>query len=583
MKRSLRIKKLQLQTWLDLLCTMLPGVRQAALITDRSPIKAQPVLWPNADSDYSVLITVASLAIRQDKPVTTLAVNDDINKPASETLIAYPLHIKEKLFGAIAILIDINNEHHSTIMQLLKWGERWLELLLQQQINKPPFSLIINAFNAGFTHNSLTETATAVASSLAQELNCKRVTIGLTSGDSIEIVAMSFNANFDVRTSLFRNLKELMEKTISQRKTLLIPVSNDSAPDETLPLSPITNCSVLLINIDNPVGVLLFERAPEQFFEQETITLCEQLGHLLGPLLVSKQHSSRSLQDRVSGFFSRPKLKVLDHIFSGYKLAVLIIIAITIILSFGTGPYRVTAPATIEGHIMRVVTVPFDGYVSQALARAGQLVKVGDIIAELDTKDIFLEQRRLRGKRDEFVKQYRRALSSLNQAEIHIFKSQIEQVNAQLRLMEKNIQRAKLTSPLDGVIITGDLNRSLGAPVEKGQVLFEVAPLDKYRLILQVSEREIADIEKGQRGTLTLRALPANEIPFQIQQISPIFTEIEGRISYRVEAIFESKPAALRPGMQGIGKILIGQRSYSWLYFHKVLDATRLWIWSWLP
>jgi hypothetical protein len=55
----------------------------------------------------------------------------------------------------------------------------------------------------------------------------------------------------------------------------------------------------------------------------------------------------------------------------------------------------------------------------------------------------------------------------------------------------------------DGVVVLGDLSQSLGSPVEKGQVLFEVAPLNSYRE-LRVDERDIAEVAVGQRGPLLL-------------------------------------------------------------------------------
>ena len=43
---------------------------------------------------------------------------------------------------------------------------------------------------------------------------------------------------------------------------------------------------------------------------------------------------------------------------------------------------------------------------------------------------------------------------------------------------------------------------------ERGQVLFEIAPLDSYRLVVQVDERDIAGVAVGQHGRLTLSGLP---------------------------------------------------------------------------
>jgi multidrug efflux pump subunit AcrA (membrane-fusion protein) len=149
--------------------------------------------------------------------------------------------------------------------------------------------------------------------------------------------------------------------------------------------------------------------------------------------------------------------------------------------------------------------------------------------------------------------------------------------------VEQKFQRTRLVSPLDGIILSGDLSRSLGAPVERGQILFEVAPLDQYRLVLNIDAREIVDVRTGQRGKLVLSSLPGEEIPFVIDQVSPVFQEEEGKISYRTEARIQGSSAVLRPGMDGVGKISVGRRSYGWIFFHSMIDWLRMKMWSWQP
>ncbi len=218
-----------------------------------------------------------------------------------------------------------------------------------------------------------------------------------------------------------------------------------------------------------------------------------------------------------------------------------------------------------------------------AFARAGENVAEGEVIAELDSRELLLEQQRYSAEKDEYNRQYRQALSDRDMAQAHIFKSQTRQAEAQLRLLEKKIQRSSLLAPLEGVIIKGDLSRSLGATVNKGEVLFEVAPLDEYRLVVLVDEKQVIDVQPGMQGELTLKALPETSLTFTVQQVSPVFEENASGIAYRVEAGFNEEHPALRPGMQGIAKISIDQRSYLWIFLHELIDAIRLWAWSWLP
>jgi len=168
------------------------------------------------------------------------------------------------------------------------------------------------------------------------------------------------------------------------------------------------------------------------------------------------------------------------------------------VLVFGQGTYRVSAAASIEGLVQRAVVAPFDGYIAEANVRAGDTVSAGDVIARMDDRELLLELRRSTSEEEKLNNEYRKALASLDRSEARIVQTRLAQVQAKSTLLQQKLERTQLRAPLGGIVITGDLSRSLGAPVERGQVLFEVAPLHEYRLVLKVDEQEIANIEEGQ-------------------------------------------------------------------------------------
>ncbi len=114
-------------------------------------------------------------------------------------------------------------------------------------------------------------------------------------------------------------------------------------------------------------------------------------------------------------------------------------------------------------------------------------------------------------------------------------------------------------------------------------MLFEVAPLDSYRIILEVDEREISHVAAGQPGALTLSALPDRTFPLVVERVTPVSTSAEGRNFFRVEARLESPTELLRPGMEGLAKIEVGRRSLMWIWTHNLIDWLRLLHWSWVP
>lgn len=258
-------------------------------------------------------------------------------------------------------------------------------------------------------------------------------------------------------------------------------------------------------------------------------------------------------------------------------------ICLLFIMAFIPGDYRVAAPVSLEGKIQRVIVAPFDGYIANAFARAGETVKKGDVLAELDNRKLILKRHQYEAEKNEYTRQYRQALGARDQAQAHIFKSQVNQSEAQIQLLQKQIKSSTLLAPLDGMIIEGDLSRSLGSTVETGDILFEISPLNEFRLVILVDEKQVVDVVAGMTGVLSLKALQSQPLSFTIVKVSPVFEEHADKVVYRVEARLDSHHLGLKPGMQGIAKIEVGKRSFGWIYLHELYDAIRLFLWSWLP
>jgi len=153
-------------------------------------------------------------------------------------------------------------------------------------------------------------------------------------------------------------------------------------------------------------------------------------------------------------------------------------------------------------------------------------------------------------------------------------------VDAQRDLVEEKIARTRMHAPFKGVVLSGDLSQSLGAPVEAGQVLFEVAPLDSYRVVLEVDEHDVADLGRGKSGHLIIAALPQNHFALTLDQVVPVAVSGEGRNFFRAEASLVEPSTMLRPGMGGVAKIDLGQRKLLWVWTHAIVDRLRLWVWS---
>ena len=201
----------------------------------------------------------------------------------------------------------------------------------------------------------------------------------------------------------------------------------------------------------------------------------------------------------------------------------------------------------------------------------------------LDDRDLRLEFSRWSHEREQYVLEHRRAMADGDVALMKVLNKRVSQAEAQLALLEDQIGRTRIVAPFDGLVVSGDLSQSLSAPVETGQVLFQVAPLNAYRVMLQVDESDIDHVRLGQTGDLILTAMPQEKLSFRVDKITPVSASEEGRTYFIVEASLEQNNNRLRPGMEGYAKIQIDRRRLIWIWTHGLIDWLRLWVWSWMP
>jgi multidrug resistance efflux pump len=233
--------------------------------------------------------------------------------------------------------------------------------------------------------------------------------------------------------------------------------------------------------------------------------------------------------------------------------------------------------------VQRAAVAPFQGYVAEAKVRAGDTVRKGQLLAALDDRDLKLERVRSDAEREQADRKYREALAKHDRSASRVLAAQLAQAEAQLALTDEKLERARLVAPFDAVIVSGDLSQLHGAPVEQGKVLFELAPLDAYRVVVQVDERDIASVKVGQRGEVALAGLLGASLPFTVKSVTSVSTPQEGRNFFRVEAQLEGAPEGIRPGMEGVGKIAVGERRLAWIWTHNFVNWLRLTLWAWMP
>jgi multidrug resistance efflux pump len=244
--------------------------------------------------------------------------------------------------------------------------------------------------------------------------------------------------------------------------------------------------------------------------------------------------------------------------------------------------HRVGGRARVEGQQMRTLVAPADGYLHAVHARPGEQVQAGQLLLEMSDQDLQLQKRKWTSELGQHEYAYASALARADRAAMVIALARVEEARAHLGLVHAELARARISAPFAGIVVEGDLSQSLGAPLERGKPLMQLAPLERYRVMLQIDERDIGQVQLGQSGQLALSALPWDTLPIRATRITPLARAVEGRNVFEVETDVSADAQRIRPGLEGVGKLNVGQAPLGWVWFHGVASWLRLQLWAWM-
>lgn len=447
--------------------------------------------------------------------------------------------------------------------------------------------VIIELIAASLEQKSFLSVSNVLVNELATHLKCERVSLMLCKGGRDSPHAISHSAGINPDSKLILQITAAMNEALDQKSTIVFPGSKE---DELLITSAHQQlaraesqkciCTVLLTHMHEIIGAITLERTADQPFDEQAVFFCERLAILVGPLLLLKYEEEYWLLERCWGSMKKQWLRLTSRGQYTEKTLYGMAVLLLLVFSFANGSYRVKGDAILEGKVQRMITSPIDGFIADVHVRAGDIVKTDQRMVSLDDKELQLQKLKLQGEHDGYKREYRDARAKYELTQVSIISAKMQQAKAELEIIEAQLKRLHMSAPFDGVVVEGNLEQALGSPVERGQVLLKLAPLNDYRIIVKIDDRDIAQINNSQTGRLTLASLPADVMNITIKNITPVSIAEDGRNYFKIEAQLEQKNNLLRPGMHGVAKIEVGERKLVWIWFHRFTDWLRYQLWA---
>ena len=257
-------------------------------------------------------------------------------------------------------------------------------------------------------------------------------------------------------------------------------------------------------------------------------------------------------------------------------------VSIMLLLMLIPMPYRVGCDCTIEPTQRRYVAAPYEGVLESSTVRSGDLVEEGQVVAVLDGRQLRIKLAALKADLEGAKKRKESTLANGEIAQSQIAKSEMKRHLADIKLAQQQLENLEVRSPIDGVIVSGDLQRAHGAPVELGQTLFEVAPLETMVAEVGIPESEIGYVMPGMSVDIKLDAYPLQTFRGQIELIEPRAQVLDGQSVFIADVAVQIDESSsghftMRPGMRGSAKVDTGLACLGWNLLHRPWESVRYW------
>lgn len=418
--------------------------------------------------------------------------------------------------------------------------------------------------------------AEEVANLLANRTGCTSVAVGRFSKGRMQLEAISGVGKIDQGSDTSRDYLQALVESATRKQPGLFPATdqnNNFLLQAHKQLAAGTkSASVysypLADDEDRVIGAVVFTGERELLSTSQFRRFNDAAALPLA--------RSLSVVDKVKQTaLTRTKTMVKRKLSFARQMFIVVGLVCLALLMFLPITYRVRCNCVTEPVSRRFAVAPFDGQIEAGMVEAGDLVTAGQVLAEMDGRTINWELYGVLAERQQSLRTREIELSERNVSETILAELEYDRLVSQEEILQHRRDHLKIKSPIDGVVLSGSLERAEAASVETGQVLFEVGPVRPMRIEVAVPSDEIAQIREGYEAKVWIEGQEDRPVEGKIMRIHPRSETRDADNVFVAEIEFPNEDERLRPGMKGSVRIDGEKRSLGWSLFHKPVNYLR--------
>jgi HlyD family secretion protein len=242
---------------------------------------------------------------------------------------------------------------------------------------------------------------------------------------------------------------------------------------------------------------------------------------------------------------------------------------------------QVRATGTINPKRTVQVGSQVSGTISKLFADFNSEVRAGQVVAIIDSTFLFASVKESEANLERMQAQVNEAQRNLNrikglfekglvsQAENDKAQTDLETASAQLKQSHASLERAKVNlryavirSPIDGIVISRDVDvgQTVAASFQAPKLFVVANDLKTMQVEANVDEADIGQVREEQEATFTVDAYPEEEFSGTVTQVRIAPIQVQNVVTYTVIIEVPNDEMKLRPGMTATVSVLVNKR-----------------------
>jgi len=244
-------------------------------------------------------------------------------------------------------------------------------------------------------------------------------------------------------------------------------------------------------------------------------------------------------------------------------------------------PMRLAGDAVVAPVRRAQVQPEFEGVVGKVLVYEGERVKRGQVLAEMESWDRQTALAAAEARYQTALLQMNHALASNDGAEAGIQRVQADYWKTEVASAQQLLDRARLRSPIDGVVSTPHIETFVGRRLQFGDAFAEVLDASTAVVDVAIDDSDVSLLREGQNAAVKLNGYPTRTFRGTVTTVSPK-AEAQGdsRVIFARVAV-DNAGGLIRSGMEGRGKISTGWRMSGYVLFRRPAIWLYSRVWNW--